>query len=1127
MKKLILFATFISFFSSYAQYKRHAPWMAADSLSKTKDLSIFTLTNNFNEYWKNKDYQKKGSGYKPYKRWEYHWKNKTNPQGFLITPQEMWEAFNNKKNRKTFSTNAVPPSNWEPIGPFTHTNTGSWSSGQGRVNVVYVDPTNSNTLYIGSPAGGIWKSVNGENWIPLSDNLPQIGISGIAIDPNNANVIYISTGDTDANDTYSVGVLKSTDGGQTWNTTGLTYISSGNSTGDIVMNPSNSNMLWVATSNGLYRTTNGGTTWSVAKQGDFSQGRIRLKPGDPTTVYACSDSKFYRSTNSGTTFTNVTSGLPSSSNRLILDVTAANSNYVYVMSAGTGNGFQGIYKSINGGLNFTKTSGNIDVFDGSTQAWYDMAFAVSQTNAEELYTGCLNVWKSTDGGVSAFQLNNWSSPTSLSYTHADIHYLRFFGDKLYCGSDGGVYVSQDNGNQFTDLTASAQISQFYKVAVSKQTASKMVGGLQDNGGHAYSDNQWKNYYGADGMDTAIDPTNSNLFYGFIQNGGSLYISNNAGNSITSGVASPSGENGNWVTPLRSNSLGEIYAGYSNLFKIENGAWVQQNSASFGSGNIDLVTIDPNSDNVIYVVKNTELYKSTDKGINFNLVYNASSAITSVNVHSTDSNIIYITTQGVLGLAMKSTNGGSNFTSINQGIPNIGKNVILHQGRNPNNPVFVGTSLGVYYRDDTMTQFEPFDTNLPNVSVTDLEVNLEDEKIIAATYGRGIWTSSIVVATPLFDIKATAIPSPIAYNISCDSDPIIPQVVVKNNGTNLINNVDFTYSINNINYTYTFNEQIASGAFATVSLPQVTLSTGAYTLIINATTANDAFNDNNVAKTNFYINVPGTVNSINTFENGTDELLEFNDGGNGSGLWTRGVRTGNLITSGTNNVYTTTLQNNYPDVTKAFLVSKCYNLTQLTNPVISFKMAFDLEINWDIIYVQYSTDFGANWQVLGTQGSNWYNSDRTPQTAGNDCNNCIGAQWTGTDAAFKTYSYGLNDLNNFTNVIFRIVFVSDDAVNQEGAIVDDFLISGTLSTQNFEIDKIVIAPNPSKGIFTIHSGNIDIDKLEVFELTGKIIKTETDLDSQNFKLDLTNVASGIYFVKITSNQQTTVKRIIKN
>ena len=1128
MKKLILFITFISFFTGYSQYKQHAPWVLIDSLSKTRELSIDVLTNNFNEYWKNKDFKKKGSGYKPYKRWEYHWKNITNAQGFLITPQEMWQAFNSKKNSKTFSANAVPPSNWQPIGPFTHTSTGSWSSGQGRVNVVYVDPTNANTIYIGSPAGGIWKSINGGgNWTPLSDNLPQIGISGIAVDPNNASVIYISTGDTDANDTYSVGVLKSTDGGQTWNTTGLSYNSSGNSTGDIVMNPTNSNMLWVATSNGLYRTTNGGVIWSLAKQGDFSQGRIRLKPGNATTVFASTDSKFYKSTNSGTTFTNVTSGLPSNSNRLILDVTAANPNYVYVMSANSSNGFDGIYKSVNGGLNFTKTSGATDVFDGSAQSWYDMAFAVSQTNAEEIYTGCLNIWKSTDGGVSAFKLNDWNAPTSLPYTHADIHYLRFFGDKLYCGSDGGVYVSQNNGVQFTDLTASAQISQFYKIAVSKQTASKMVGGLQDNGGHAYSNNQWKNYYGADGMDTAIDPTNSNLFYGFIQNGGSLYISNNAGNSITGGVASPSGENGNWVTPLRSNSLGEIYAGYSNLYKIENGSWVQQNNASFGSGNIDLISIDPNSDYTIYVVKNSELYKSVDKGINFNLVYTASNVITSVNVHSTDSNIVYITTQGILGLAMKSTNGGNNFTSINQGIPNIGKNVIIHQGRNPDNPVFVGTSLGVYYRDDTMTQFEPFDTNLPNVSVTDLEINLEDEKIIAATYGRGIWTSPIVVAAPLFDIKATAIPSPVAYAISCDSSPITPQVVVKNNGINLINSVNFSYSINNINYNYSYNGQIASGEFVTVSLPQVSLSTGSYTLIINANTTNDEFNDNNIVKTNFYINVPGVLNAVNTFENISDELLEFNEGGNGSGLWTRGIRTGNVISSGTNNVYTTSLQNNYPDVTKALLVSKCYNLTQLTNPQISFKMAFDLEINWDIIYVQYSTDFGANWQVLGNQSANWYNSDRTPQTAGNDCNNCIGAQWTGTDAELKTYTYGLNELNNFTNVIFRIVFNSDDAVNQEGAIVDDFLISGTLSNQNFEIDKIVIAPNPSKGIFTIHSGKIAIDKLEVFDLTGKIIKTETNLDTKSSKLDLTMAATGIYFVKITSETQTTVKRIIKN
>jgi hypothetical protein len=135
----------------------------------------------------------------------------------------------------------------------------------------------------------------------------------------------------------------------------------------------------------------------------------------------------------------------------------------------------------------------------------------------------LNVWKSTNGGTAVTKLNSWSNPSGPSYTHADIHYLGFHGNKLFCGSDGGIYVSENNGANFTDLTAGVQISQFYKIAVAKQTSANMVGGLQDNGGHAYSGGQWKNYYGADGMDTAINPTNQNQYYGFIQNGSSMYI----------------------------------------------------------------------------------------------------------------------------------------------------------------------------------------------------------------------------------------------------------------------------------------------------------------------------------------------------------------------------------------------------------------------------------------------------------------------------------------------------------------------------------------------------------------------------------------------------------------------------
>lgn len=1129
MKKVVLIIIFLISFLGFSQYNKNAPWIKNDGVAKSSNITIDESVRLFDEYWKSHDKSIKGSGYKPFMRWEEHWRNKTNSQGYLITPQQMWDAYNFKKNRslqKNLSPDVVPVSNWQSVGPFTHTNSGSWSSGQGRVNTILVDPNNPNTVYFGAPAGGIWKSTNsGDNWTPLGDDFPQMGVSGIAVDYNNSNIIYLATGDPDASNTYSVGVLKSTNGGLTWNTTGLTFLNTTTYSGDILINPNDSNMLWVATTNGIYRTINAGVNWNLVQAGDFSGGRIRLKPGTSSTVYAVSNNRFYRSTNSGSSFSIVTTGLPSSSGRLILDVTPANSDYIYILSATTSNGFQGIYRSTDGGSTWTKTSGTTNIFE-STQAYYDLALAVSTTNANEIYTGCLNVWKSTDGGVSVTKISYWNQPQSAAYTHADIHYLRFYGNKLYCGSDGGIYVSDNNAASFTDKTAGAQIGQFYRIAVSNQTASKMVGGLQDNGGYAYSNSLWKNYYGADGMDTAIHPNNSNLYYGFIQNGGGLYISNNGGNSLSGSVDAPASETGNWITPLTINAAGELFAAYTNLYMLSGGNWVQQSTSAFSGNNLDRIAIDPSSDLIMYVVDNDNLYKSTDKGITFNVVYNAPANITSVDVHSTNSAIIYITTSGTSGETLKSTDGGNSFVSFSEGLPNIGKNVIIHQGRNTDNPLYVGTSLGVFYRDDTMTQWEPFDTNLPNVSVTDLEINLEDAKIVASTYGRGIWQSNIPVQVPLNDVKMNQILNPSALNVNCNTT-ILPQVEVKNNGSNAINTVAFNYTFNAVPYTYNWNGVINAGQTVTINLPQTTLSKGAYNFAVTSTIPNDTYSDNNAASGTFYLNDSGTVNDVNTFENPSDDLLE-NDEGSATGIWTRGLRSGSLITSGTNNVYATSSIGNYPNLIKSYLISECYNLTQLANPQISFKMAFDLENNWDIVYVQYSTDLGQNWEVLGTQGPNWYNSDRTPETSGTDCNNCVGAQWTGTDAVLRTYFHSLSSLNSEQNIIFRIVFQSDEAVTNQGIIIDDFLISGVLATASFDMNSIVIYPNPSTGIYTITSNNFQLEKIEVYDVTGKIISTENNLHvtNNNSVLNLTHLSSGLYFVRITANNQTTIKKIIK-
>lgn len=1131
MKKTYLVLTLLCSFLGYSQFNESAPWMQKSASSESKkELPIDDIVSLFNEYWKNHDKNKRGSGYKPFMRWENHWRDKTNTDGSLITPDQMWAAWNQKQYQKVQrngnQNRSLPVSNWMPIGPFTHVNTGSWSSGQGRVNFVYVDPTNANILYVGAPAGGIWKSTNnGSTWTPLSDQLPQIGVSGIVVDHTNPNVIYIATGDKDSSDTYSIGVLKSTDGGITWNTTGLTFANTSTLAGDIIINPNDTNMLWVATSVGLYRTLNGGTTWTMEQAGDFSQGSIRVKPDDSNTVYAVTNTKFYRSTNAGDTFVEVMTGLPASSGRLLLDVTPANANYLYILSATTGYAFQGIYKSTNGGTNWSKTSGLTDVFE-SNQAWYDLAFAVSDTNAEELYTGCLNVWKSVNGGTFVTKVNNWNAPTAAAYTHADIHFLRFYGGKLYAGTDGGVYRSTNNGVNFTDLTAGLQISQFYKIAVSKQSADKMVGGLQDNGGHAYSSNQWKNFYGADGMDTAIDPNNSDKYYGFIQNGNSLYISSNAGNTLGSSVGSPGGTDGNWVTPLMANAAGELFSGFAGLYKLVGSAWVLQNTNSVGTGNLEHIAIDPSNDNNMFVVNGSNLYKSTDKGITFTLTYSATSNITSVCVHSSNSNIIYITTSGTGGQTLKSTNGGTIFVSFSTGLPSIGKNVIRHQGRNSLNPLYLGTSLGVYYRDDSMSQWEPFDINLPNVSVTDLEINLEDSKLTAATYGRGIWQTAIPAEAPPMDIKLVSVSNP-SSSINCGS--FTPQVTVKNMGANPINTVTIDYQYNGTPLNTVWNGTIAPSASQVIDLPELSAAKGAYILNVVTTTVNDAYSDNNQSSIPFYVNDGGTVGVVNTFETTGSSLLTYNDGTTVS-QWQRGIRSSGTMSGGlANNVYTTNFTGNYPDMTKAYLVSQCYNLTNVTNPVIRFKMKFDLEPNWDVAYVQYSTNFGQTWNVLGTQGANWYNSNRTPATTGADCNNCPGAQWTGTDTTLKSYFYPLNALNTEANVIFRIVFHSDESANQLGVLIDDFVIEGTLATQNFELTNVAIYPNPSTGIFNIALGTFTPEMITVYDLSGKVILTEENvtISDSNYSLNLSNVATGIYFVKIASETQSVVKRIIKN
>jgi photosystem II stability/assembly factor-like uncharacterized protein len=227
--------------------------------------------------------------------------------------------------------------NWTIIGPTTTIPSGG--GGAGRCNFVRFDPLVSTTIYVGSPGGGLWKTTNsGTTWSTQTDQLAVIGTTDLAIHPTNPLIQYLATGDGEAQDTYSIGVLKTTDGGTTWVPTGLSWlITQGRTISRLLINPQNPNTVFAATSNGVYRTRNAGATWVQIASAVANMKDIEYRPGDTTIVYATSTTLFYRSTNAGTTFATTSTGLPAAASvsRLSVAVTAANSAYVYVLAANT------------------------------------------------------------------------------------------------------------------------------------------------------------------------------------------------------------------------------------------------------------------------------------------------------------------------------------------------------------------------------------------------------------------------------------------------------------------------------------------------------------------------------------------------------------------------------------------------------------------------------------------------------------------------------------------------------------------------------------------------------------------------------------------------------------------------
>jgi len=464
----------------------------------------------------------------------------------------------------------------------------------------------------------------------------------------------------------------------------------------------------------------------------------------------------------------------------MMGVSADDSSVIYVLEE-DGGAFGGFFKSIDEGATFTKLNhAGKNYFgyssaadDDSGQAPRDMDVAVNPTDVNEVHIAGVNTWRSSDGGANFNITSQWTpgnaAGQNIGYCHADVDILEFIGSTLYVGSDGGIFLAENtttvSSNYYRDITSGLGIRQFYKIGVSHSDPEIVTGGAQDNGTSVYDTTaNWKDWLGADGMESFVDKDDNTILYGTSQSG-SLYKSTNTGTSYF-GLSEPDGKSGNWITPFEQDPLitNTIYSGYDQVYKSTNGGTSWNAISQVFSGNLNHLKIAPSNSNTMYASRGADMFRTTDGGLtNWATLTGFSGSVNSIAIHPTDPTRVAIATTGANKVYV-STDSGDTWSSYLFDLPSFSALALVWEN-NGKNGLYLGMNYGVYYMDNTTpTNWLPFSNNLPNVEISEFEINTANNKIYAGTYGRGVWKSDLydtaVLSTDDFELKTiTVYPNP--------------------------------------------------------------------------------------------------------------------------------------------------------------------------------------------------------------------------------------------------------------------------------------------------------------------------------------------------------------------------------
>lgn len=678
-------------------------------------------------------------------------------------------------------TDVVGPSNGNFRGP------GNNAVTAGRIRAIHVDLSDATkkTVWVGSVSGGLWKTtditVSPASWTLVNDFLGNLAVASICQDPSNTQIMYFATGERNGNidAVRGGGVWKSTNGGAGWsllaNTTSFWNASKivCDAAGNVYVGMSGNGQ-------GLKRSTDGGATWTTitpttTENGNritdlriSSTGRMHVTMGAGGSTIGQSG-YFYVDNPATTTSAGWLSPVTPFVNYQYNCELAVAGNTLYVLPSNSSDLTPTVYKSTDGGVNWAPTAAsppsntNSDLSINTGQGWYDLAIGTDPANPNVVIAGGLNFYKSDDGGASWTQVSRWVG-TTLNYVHADHHAVVWNGNQVMVATDGGLFLSTDNGSNYIDRNNGLRIKQFYSCAIHPTTTNYFLGGTQDNGTHQLTTaglGGSTEVIGGDGGFVHIDENEPQYQFGSTTrsqyrrsiNGGASWSSVNYSASI-----------GQFINPTDYDDVNNrMYASGSlgSYVRWEN----PQTGSTFTTASISnaaptsvtSLKVSPYTNNrVFFASSGGRVVKVDDAHLTFPAVTNItgsnmpSTTVSSINMGTNDNNLIAtFSNYGVQHVFVSTTGGGaSDWTSITGNLPDIPVRWGMFYPED-NDKAIIATDMGIYETDDINGSSTVWVQNsmFPVVRTNMLQYRQRDGTVLAATHGRGLWTASLPFSSP--------------------------------------------------------------------------------------------------------------------------------------------------------------------------------------------------------------------------------------------------------------------------------------------------------------------------------------------------------------------------------------------